>query len=131
MRAIKKSNRGISIMEVVVAILVITIISVATTSLILNSAKKEKANARAIEIASFSESTIESFRFYDNYAEFFNQIKELDGTATEKNGSIVVEKGDYTIAITVDSLYNNILINATDEGGESLYSLSYTRGGGR
>lgn len=131
MRAIKKSNRGISIMEVVVAILVITIISVATTSLILNSAKKEKANARAMEIASFSESTIESFRFYDNYAEFFNQIKELDGTATEKNGSIVVEKGDYTIAITVDSLYNNILINATDEGGESLYSLSYTRGGGR
>lgn len=131
MRAIKKSNRGISIMEVVVAILVITIISVATTSLILNSAKKEKANARAMEIASFSESTIESFRFYDNYEEFFNQIKELDGTATEKNGSIVVEKGDYTIAITVDSLYNNILINATDEGGESLYSLSYTRGGGR
>ncbi|MBE7061804.1 MAG: hypothetical protein E7382_04630 [Clostridiales bacterium] len=131
MRAIKKSNRGISIMEVVVAILVITIISVATTSLILNSAKKEKANARAMEIASFSESTIESFRFYDNYAEFFNQIKELDVTATEKNGSIVVEKGDYTIAITVDSLYNNILINATDEGGESLYSLSYTRGGGR
>lgn len=131
MRAIKKSNRGISIMEVVVAILVITIISVATTSLILNSAKKEKANARAMEIASFSESTIESFRFYDNYEEFFNQIKELDVTATEKNGSIVVEKGDYTIAITVDSLYNNILINATDEGGESLYSLSYTRGGGR
>ena len=111
MRAIKKSNRGISIMEVVVAILVITIISVATTSLILNSAKKEKANARAMEIASFSESTIESFRFYDNYDEFFNQIKELDGTATEKNGSIVVEKGDYTIAITVDSLYNSILIN--------------------
>ena len=131
MRAIKKSNRGISIMEVVVAILVITIISVATTSLILNSAKKEKANARAMEIASFSESTIESFRFYDNYEEFFNQIKELDGTATEKNGSIVVEKGDYTIAITVDSLYNNILINATDEWGESLYGLSYTRGGGR
>ena len=131
MRAIKKSNRGISIMEVVVAILVITIISVATTSLILNSAKKEKANARAMEIASFSESTIESFRFYDNYEEFFNQIKELDVTATEKNGGIVVEKGDYTIAITVDSLYNNILINATDEGGESLYSLSYTRGGGR
>ncbi|MBQ3116517.1 MAG: hypothetical protein IJC07_05765 [Clostridia bacterium] len=125
----KNKKRGISIMEVVVAILVITIISVSATTLALSSTKNQKSTARGIEIACFCENTIESFRFYDDYDQFVAQVKDFDSSAVEQNGEITVQKNGYEILIITDWQNNHISITATSEKGDDLYSISYTKGG--
>lgn len=131
-----RSRKGFSILEAVIAIAVISIITVAAITMVTQSIKVERNNIRDAEIKTYSENAIECFRFANDREEFFSLIKKTasfvdeneDGTLGE-NERIELKKSDYTIAITVDLLYNNMMITAINSSGTEIFSLDYSIGG--
>lgn len=128
------SRRGISIMEVVIAIAVIGIITVSSITLLSHSISIERQNLRNTEIKIYSENAIDCFRFASNREEFFAFIKETadfkdqnDNGILEENESILLEKIDYTIAIKLNIEYNNIIVTTTNSDGAEIYKLEYTK----
>ena len=67
----KKSKRGISLIEVVVAVFIITLISAAATTLILTSAKNDQKNMRDTQIALVTKSAVDCFRYAEDMQEFY------------------------------------------------------------
>ena len=64
-RIIKNTCKCVTIMEMVIALTVITIISGAALSIILSSIKVESRSAQIVEVTNLVESSIECFQYWD------------------------------------------------------------------
>ena len=128
------SRRGFSIVEVVIAIVVIGIVTIASITLLSRSIAIERQNVRNAEIKIYSENAIECFRFAEDRNGFFSLIKQVgsfkdenDDGVLEENEKILLVKSDYTIAITLNIEYNNIIVATTDSGSTEIYRLEYSK----
>ena len=67
-RDIKRTSRGFTIVEVVIALTVIVIVSAAGMMMVQSQIKSEQKIAQTIEATNIAENAIECFRFADNNA---------------------------------------------------------------
>ena len=131
----KKSflRRGITLVETIVALTVILIISISTTTLIVNQAQTTaKANAKISSI-SLSESVISAFRFSDESDENAN-FETLLLTLNDgfKRGENEGEKTTYkldlsTYSVTISLLANKLEYTASFKDGEEIYKIEYLK----
>ena len=92
------SRKGISLVEVVVALTIISIISVAAFSLILSSMDLENNIMRDVEISASADDVLDCFIFAKTEAEFAKSIAVL-GYVKYPN-LYLLEKGSYNITVT-------------------------------
>lgn len=109
---IKNTRKGITIMEMVIALTVIAIISGAALSIILSSLKVESRSAQIVEVTNLVESSIECFQ-YSSSVSPFNNVEEDEYYQLLKKINNVVEKG------VVDNNTNGI----KDENDYIVYKL--------
>ena len=112
-----RSRRGVTLVEVVIALVVIGIISVATLTVIFSSVQIENKTVVAMDVRNQAENAIECFRFAKGDREIFiaclNRTTvgdEPDFVEAQDNSLVyVLDKGGYktTITVTVEMQADN------------------------
>ncbi len=132
-----RSRKGISMVEVVVALVVITIISLATLSVVFVSARVEAKTVVAIEVRNSAENAVECFRFANGDIETFIEcLRKTTGVTDEdnyviENGNYVLRAGRYIVTITLLGEESGFYYKATDSAGKDIYEFTFTNGGGQ
>lgn len=138
-----KKKRGASLAESVVALAVITIVSMAAISAVafaLNAQVKALRNTKAQD---FSRSVFESFKVSDDYNTFVSNINFAEDTtmppATPQDGypktyvyTSITYKFVATITVNYDSTPPTLSVIVTEDGDpdDEVISFNYTKGGG-
>ena len=127
MKRNKKSVRGVSLVEVVVALTVVLIIASASISLLISHASAEQRAAMSYKAASYASSTIDCYRNAENPDDFTASLTRLFG-----EDNLTVSEGVYTarvdgvvIAISVVTHGGTLKYVANSEGGKLLYETDY------
>ena len=140
-----RSRRGVTIMEVVIALVIITTISAVSLSMIVISHDVEAKAESAITAKNAAENAIECFRFADgNRTVFWECLEEtadayefigftndgqegpVDKTDPSAHRARLVENG---CTVTVSWINGKILFSAINAKGEEIYSFTYPEGG--
>jgi len=121
-----RTKKGFSIMAVVVAIAIISIVSVATTTLMIRSVKIERENLVGMEVSLHAKNAVECFRFSNSQDEFFDLISK-SGDFFRAEEDITLKKRGYTVIINADFNSGLLSFEAIDGEGERLLSLSYKK----
>lgn len=136
-RYIKNPRKGVTIVELVIALSIITTVSAAALGMMISSSKSESKMMREIEVATYAENAVECFRYViddGNYESTADNLKNLLNK-TVKNGdyvvdgnNIVLESSSYNITIKVDFGALTLEFRAVDgsDPNKEIYSLKYT-----
>jgi prepilin-type N-terminal cleavage/methylation domain-containing protein len=120
-----RSRRGISLVEVVVALAVITIISAAALSLVISSARVDANSLRSTQVTIAAENSLECYRFAES-EEKFAELLEKTGDYKKVDGAYVLTEKAYVI--TVNYTNTKLTFSATDGDGEEIYSYEFDKG---
>jgi prepilin-type N-terminal cleavage/methylation domain-containing protein len=120
-----RSRRGISLVEVVVALAVITIISAAALSLVISSARVDANSLRSTQVMIAAENSLECYRFAKS-EEKFAELLEKTGDYKKVDGAYVLTEKAYVI--TVNYTDTKLTFSATDSDGEEIYKYEFNKG---
>ena len=127
---LKKLKRGISLIEVVIALFIITLITGTAITVISASAKNEQQNLRDTQVALSTQTAIDCFNYANDFDEFLVVLSTIDNDYKNSQGTNVVtlEKQSYNLSITADFDQKVISISAKDKAGKSLSNVTYKKG---
>lgn len=127
-KIIKNSRKGVTILELVIALTLILIITGAALSMAMTAVEVETEAHSGIEMTSRIESIVECFEFSNTEEEFKNLASRLefnkDSLILDKN-VYTLDKGVYTITIIYRD--TKLEINATLKG-ELIHEITYIKG---
>lgn len=124
------SRKGISIVEVVIALVIITVISASALSMILMSVNVEKKTVATLEVANHAENAVECFRYADNHDVFLECLQKTADFIKEDD-SFILRAGSYTVTILPKD--HEFEYTAVNTDGVEIYAFTYTKsleGGG-
>ena len=136
----KRKKNGFSIAEVVIALSIIVIVSIASLSIISSSASARKNAVNKTEAQNFAENLLECFKVSDSLENFCDYVNFAEGAElvngeTDENGFTVYayesEKNKFQSQIKVkfsDVERSEFAIQISDSEGESIISFSYRKG---
>ncbi len=138
-----KSKSGFSMMEVVIALAVITVVTLASLTTIMASISARVKIVNRSEAQNFAQNVWECFKVSDSVDSFEENVKFAEGvdlndldTENEKIGVYNYNVGNqFTVSITVDfttsSIDNdktvNIKIDVIDNKNEEIVSFDYDK----
>jgi type II secretory pathway pseudopilin PulG len=126
-----RRRRGISLVETVVALTIITLISAATVGLTLSSVRTETKAWDETVIYNHAESAVECFRYAEGQGELAPMetlLGRLDNGYKKTDNGYVLEKSNYTITVTADFDASMLTFSAVSSDGEVIYEFTYDRG---
>ena len=113
-------KKGVSIVEVVIAIAVISIISVAAVTTLTYSIKAQNKNLRDFDVATTCDTVIDCFRYGD--LTLLNSIYDC----TDNNNVKKINRGSYTLHVKESENGNAITITAKSDNTE-LFKVEYEK----
>lgn len=126
-----RSRKGLSLVEVMVALAVIAIISAAALSLVVSSSRLDAKSVKTAKVMMAAENALECFRYADNTEEFKNLLKNKTGY-TSQDDKLVTNANGYVIHITVVGKELTFIAYETDEKGQKtediIYNYKFTKG---
>lgn len=122
------SRRGISMVEVVVALVIISIVSASALSMIMMSIRVERKALTAMEVENAAEDAVDCFRFAQNNDQLFLEYLQKTGDFVEEDGNFVMRSSAYTVTIRPGT--NQFEYSAVNSDGEEICVFTYKRGGG-
>lgn len=125
-RAFVRSRKGISLVEVVVALAVIAIISAAALSLVVSSAKVDANSLRTTRVMMAAENALECFRFAESDAEFKTLIAKTGNYTSSGDGVYVYTDKNYTVNVKYTD--TKLTFTAVDENENEIYSYEFKKG---
>ena len=130
---VKRARRrcGISLLETVIALAIISVISAATVTLIVASSRAEARILNDMYITNAAENAVECFQYAENSDELLTLLQRTDAAyavSGEDPQRIFLTKSTYTVTVLADFVGNTVEIYATDEDGEEIYRLAYQKG---
>lgn len=129
-----RSRKGLSLVEVMVALAVIAIISAAALSLVVSSSRLDAKSVKTAKVMMAAENALECFRYANNTKELSDLLNETGTFYISPDGKLVTSANGYVIHITVDETYNKLTFIAyetNDEGkktNEEIYKYEFTKG---
>lgn len=132
----KNGRRGFTMVELVVALAIIAIVSIATVLLIITQTNMNAKSIQVVEATNVAENAIECFRYavnktdgnvVDNFEEAFNETGyELDNPAGEYELNVHGATVVITIIQNADSTHT-ITITATASDNDEILKTEYTK----
>lgn len=124
------SRKGISLVEVVVALAIIAIISTAAFSLMVLSANIEADAVRTTSISAAADDVLDCFRYAEDETEFYATLCKLDAYERSEAWKYVLNKPTYTLYINVEDGKLSFTAYETEDGetGDLIYSYEYKKG---
>ena len=127
-KKIKDDFRGFTMAEVVIAFAVVSIVSIATLSLILTSVTATKNANYKLDAQNFTEDVIECYRVCNNEADFLSAVSFAIGVDVDDSSSIILPKSGYKMNISLADGTLNISVQT--ENGKEITSATFSKGGG-
>lgn len=126
----KNSRKGFSLMEVVVAMVIIALVSSVVMTLIMSSDTIERNTMGVLNATNVTENVIECFRYADNKEELDALLDEFAdyefGLTADNNNRYVINKDNYRVIFVIDYVAQELEID-TIVNGEEIYSCIYTK----
>lgn len=125
------SRKGVTIVEVTIALVIIAIISGAAVSMMLMSVNVESQFATATRAELYGENALECFRFSDNPTAFLQVLRKTGDYeyVSGENAYILAEKG-LTVTVKASFSPRKLVYSAVNSHGEEIYSYIYPGEGG-
>lgn len=120
-----RSRRGISLVEVVVALAVITIISAAALSLVISSARVDANSLRSTQVMMAAENVLECYRFAEIEGDFADLLQKTGDYKKVDDAYVLTEKA---YVITVNYTDTKLTFSATDSDGKEIYKYEFNKG---
>ena len=120
------SRKGMSLVEVVVALVIISVISASALSMIMMSVNVEAGTLRSVEVAESVDNAIDCFRFAENDQDFLLALQKTAPYEQAENGFLLNATG---FTVTILSSGNQFEYTAVDPDGEVIYVFTYAKGG--
>ncbi len=123
-----KLKKAFSIAEVVIAIAVISIISVGAVTTITLSIKNQRKNLSYQDVSFTCNSVIDCFRYdSDNLSSTLSTIYGASNVSVDENNSnkISINRTTFTLEIIVNG--NTLTLTANDKNDNSLYTYTYNK----
>ncbi len=127
MKSNHSTRRGISIVEVTIALVIISILSIAALSMIQVSVNVEQKTMIALEATNAGENAVECFRYAETDEEFLECLL-LTGDYVERDGNYVLYGDTYTVTVRPEG--NQLDYSAVNADGEEIYAFTFRKGGG-
>lgn len=130
----REGKGGFTMVELVVALVIIAIVSLATVSLIITQNNMNQKATQVIEATNVAENAIECFRFAvndenDTIRSFYDAFVKTGYVDTEEYDSpsdnYILDVHGATIEITI--VGNKITINAKASDGDKIIEKTYTK----
>ena len=124
-------RKGFSIIEVVVALVIITLVSTVVMTIIRSSDTIERNTMSVMEATTITENVIECFRYADSKEEFDPLLEKFVesyefGYNSDNLDRYVIYNGKYRITIVIDYVADEIEIDTVVDGKE-IYNCIYTK----
>lgn len=132
-RARPLGSRGFSIVEAVVAMVVIATVTAAAISIVLSSLRTAEKTAERERAEYFSADTVEAFRVSENDAAFEDIMQFAGYTLTKTADGYIYEfESGYTGEIRADysAARPALEVWVLDEDGDEITRHAFTKGGG-
>ena len=128
------SRKGISLVEVVVALVVISLVSAATISVMILSVEAEAKSVTLLEVKNTAENAIDCYRFTEGeegaFIHYLNKTAEGKAFAGQ-NGRYVSDGDGYSVVITLLAEQNGFSYQAVNDSGKEIYAFTFHNGGGQ
>ena len=131
-----KKKRGISLLEAVICLTVITLVSTAFVSIAMIFSKEEIQNTTHLQAISYSESIVECFRYCESNEDMENALTLLDGSFvkvesdekdTDSASYRLEKKAGYVINVTTSFAQNKLEIQVADNNGNEINRITYEK----
>lgn len=122
-----RSRKGMSMVEVVIAMVIIAVISASVLSMIMMSINVEANAEISVEVAESVDNAVACFRFADTKEEF---LQALQKTAPyeenpENPGELLLQSEGYTVKLQVSQ--DEFAYTAVNSDSEIIYSFTYAK----
>lgn len=123
-----RCRKGMSMVEVVIALVIISVISAAALSMIMMSVNVEADAVRSAEVAESVDNAIACFRFAENHETF---LQALQKTAPyeqdpENPDRFLLKAAGFTVTVTVSG--DQFEYTAVNADSEVIYTFTYAKG---
>lgn len=129
-KRIRKSKRGFAMAETIIALAVISIVSMATMTLILSSNTATRSANYKLDAQNYTEDIIECFRITDNKDDFNSSVAFAlgfaDGTDFTDNIPEHLEDSEYSLSISYSEQSVSIEIK---NGSKKITAATFNKGG--
>jgi len=125
------SRKGVTIVEVTVALVIITIVTAATMGIVLTSVNIEEKFVISSYTENSVESVLECFQFSEDADTFYTALQRLDEYERTDENTYVYEGKHLTV--TVEAVFAPekwMEFTAVDEDGEEIFAYRYPYEGG-
>ncbi len=123
-------KKGATLIETIIAITILTIVSVMAVTVCVSSINAEERTLRDMEIASISSTAVDCFRFSDTEEELlsFLQQAEADFVLVDTISKFIkLEKIGYTLTLIFDTDFSILTVEAIDNSNRQIFNLVYTK----
>ena len=134
----KNTRKGFSLLEALVSLTVVVIVSIATVSLMLTSARLDGENMRSFEAHNQAENAVECFRFAEDQDEFLEAFAKSLQTPVEEGeelpkfeeieGQNVFSQNGYVVTFTALNFAGHNFAYTASENGVEIYTFIYEDG---
>ena len=124
----KLNKRGFTLAESVLALAIISIVSVGTLTLILSAQKSTISAAQKQQAQLYAADIISCYRVSKNDTDFASNVNFALGGKTIDNNTIALSN-DLTAHINIDQEGKTIKVTVTNGQGSELSALTFTKGG--
>lgn len=130
-----KRKRGISLLEAVICLTIITLVSGAFVSIAMIFSKAEVKNTTHLQAISYGESIVECFRYCKSKKDIESALTNLDASfvavvpddKSEGDATYRLEKTGYVINVVINFSQNKLEIQIADHIGNEISRLSYEK----
>lgn len=134
-KTIKKTGlyrrRGITVAEVAVALVIISIVSAAAVGLVLNSVKVESNFAAVTAAQNSAQNVLDCFRFSDDADTFLQALQKLDDYEFDPvQNAYVLTEGGLTVTVKASFAPKKLEFTAAKQNGDELYTYTFPAEGG-
>lgn len=128
------NKKGFSLAESVIALSVVTIVSICAITIVISSITSKTKTVQKLNSQNFAYNVVECFKVSSDQTDFENNLKLIIDPLPIKQGlesnsvySFILEKTNYSTVITYSNDNKKLTINITNDKNETIISLEYNK----
>ncbi len=120
-----RRRRGITMVEVVIAMVIIAVVSASALSMVMMSVNVEKKSVAAMEAANAAENILDCFRYAEDEDTFLRVLQKTGPYTQAADGSLLLEVNGCTVTVRAAFAPKQLECRGVDHNGEELFSYLY------
>ena len=126
-RSRRNNRRGVTMVEVVVALIMISVVSAAALTMVMMSISVEQKAVTSLSVKTDAENVLNCFRYAETEEEFLEALKKTGAYEKDAEGHFVLSAEEFSVIVSADFSADSFVYTATNPDGEIIYTFTYPR----